>query len=156
MDDKISLGIFHVDVTKDLFGFCLLLSFKVPIHPLRIVLALTSPAVTITTKIAMASRLGSFVRFYNANFERRPIPTLMITNSTLNTIADVLVRPFSAHNLLNQADYQAQSSQIYVHSNIPLSSSKLMYSSHQMSSSHHMIPNVHSDSLSLEQQWDRS
>ena len=115
MNDKISLGNFHIDVTKDLFGFCLLLSFKVPIHPLRIVLALTSPAVTITTKIAMASRLGSFVRFYNANFERRPIPTLMITNSTLNTIADVLVRPFSGHDILNRADYQAQSSQIYVH-----------------------------------------
>jgi hypothetical protein len=42
----------------------------------------------------MASRLGTFVRFYNTNFERRPIPTLMITNSTLNTIADILVRRF--------------------------------------------------------------
>jgi hypothetical protein len=45
----------------------------------------------------MASRLGTFVRFYNTNFERRPIPTLMITNSTLNTIADILVRPFPWH-----------------------------------------------------------
>jgi hypothetical protein len=41
----------------------------------------------------MASRLGNFVKFYNTNFERRPIPTLMITNSTLNTIADILVSP---------------------------------------------------------------
>jgi len=40
----------------------------------------------------MASRLGQFVKFYNANFERRPIPTLMITNSTLNTLADILAQ----------------------------------------------------------------
>jgi len=51
-----------------------------------------------TATLKMSSRLGQFVKFYNANFERRPIPTLMITNSTLNTLADIL----------------AQSSQIYV------------------------------------------
>lgn len=40
----------------------------------------------------MSGRLGAFVRFYNSNFDRRPIPTLMITNSTLNTIADLLAQ----------------------------------------------------------------
>lgn len=43
------------------------------------------------------SRLSSFVKFYNANFERRPIPTLMITNATLNTIADILVGSLLLH-----------------------------------------------------------
>ena len=40
----------------------------------------------------MATRyLGRFARFYNGNFDRRPIPTLMVTNGILNTIADICV-----------------------------------------------------------------
>ena len=35
-----------------------------------------------------------FASFYNTNFERRPIPTLIATNGILNTIADCLVRGF--------------------------------------------------------------
>jgi hypothetical protein len=35
--------------------------------------------------------LRRFARYYNANFERRPTPTLMVTNGVLNTIADGLV-----------------------------------------------------------------
>jgi protein Mpv17 len=35
--------------------------------------------------------LASFARFYNSNFDRRPVPTLMVTNGILNTIADLLV-----------------------------------------------------------------
>ncbi|KAK4689869.1 protein Mpv17, partial [Tremellales sp. Uapishka_1] len=36
--------------------------------------------------------LLAFVRFYNSNFDRRPIPTLIVTNGVLNTIADVLAQ----------------------------------------------------------------
>nr|XP_019009509.1 uncharacterized protein I206_06158 [Kwoniella pini CBS 10737]OCF48290.1 hypothetical protein I206_06158 [Kwoniella pini CBS 10737] len=40
----------------------------------------------------MAPRfLLNFARFYNSNFDRRPIPTLIITNGVLNTIADALL-----------------------------------------------------------------
>lgn len=35
--------------------------------------------------------LGRFARFYNTNFDRRPIPTLIVTNGVLYTISDVLV-----------------------------------------------------------------
>ncbi|WWC73853.1 uncharacterized protein I206_107825 [Kwoniella pini CBS 10737] len=41
----------------------------------------------------MAPRfLLNFARFYNSNFDRRPIPTLIITNGVLNTIADALAQ----------------------------------------------------------------
>lgn len=36
--------------------------------------------------------LQAFARFYNANFDRRPVPTLMITNGVLNTIADAVAQ----------------------------------------------------------------
>jgi hypothetical protein len=66
----------------------------------------------------MTSRLGSFVRFYNKNFDRRPIPTLMITNATLNTLADVLVSQVNHQDQdqeeENSANNQAQTSTIYV------------------------------------------
>jgi hypothetical protein len=38
-----------------------------------------------------AALLGRFAKFYNGNFDRRPIPTLMVTNGLLNTIADLCV-----------------------------------------------------------------
>ena len=33
-----------------------------------------------------------FAAFYNNNFARRPIPTLIVTNGVLNSIADAIVR----------------------------------------------------------------
>ncbi|WVQ84796.1 hypothetical protein IAT38_006953 [Cryptococcus sp. DSM 104549] len=33
-----------------------------------------------------------FARFYNSNFDRRPIPTLIVTNGVLNTVADILAQ----------------------------------------------------------------
>ncbi|WVR07909.1 hypothetical protein IAU60_004952 [Kwoniella sp. DSM 27419] len=40
----------------------------------------------------MAPRfLLDFAKFYNSNFDRRPIPTLIITNGVLNTLADLLL-----------------------------------------------------------------
>ncbi|WWD20441.1 hypothetical protein CI109_104917 [Kwoniella shandongensis] len=36
--------------------------------------------------------LTNFARFYNTNFDRRPIPTLIITNGVLNTLADALAQ----------------------------------------------------------------
>ncbi|KAL7425294.1 hypothetical protein Q5752_000982 [Cryptotrichosporon argae] len=41
------------------------------------------------------SALGRFARFYNTNFERRPVATLIVTNGVLNTIADVLAQTSS-------------------------------------------------------------
>ncbi|OCF73374.1 hypothetical protein I204_06606 [Kwoniella mangroviensis CBS 8886] len=44
----------------------------------------------------MAPRfLLNFARYYNSNFDRRPIPTLIITNGVLNTIADALAQTSS-------------------------------------------------------------
>jgi hypothetical protein len=83
----------------------------------------------------MSGRLSQFVKFYNANFERRPIPTLMITNSTLNTLADIL----------------AQSSQIYV--SFPFHISTNTSSQRQMLN-HHTIPRGHYDSQCSELLWD--
>jgi protein Mpv17 len=40
---------------------------------------------------ASTAALASFARFYKSNFDRRPVPTLMVTNGILNTIADLLV-----------------------------------------------------------------
>ena len=39
----------------------------------------------------MAAALVRFARFYNHHFDRRPIPTLIVTNGVLNTLADALV-----------------------------------------------------------------
>lgn len=36
--------------------------------------------------------LQNFAKFYNANFDRRPVPTLMVTNGILNTIADAVAQ----------------------------------------------------------------
>ena len=44
-------------------------------------------------RIMPPASLLRFASIYNANFDRRPIPTLIITNGILNTIADALVRP---------------------------------------------------------------
>ncbi|EIW71354.1 hypothetical protein TREMEDRAFT_67721 [Tremella mesenterica DSM 1558] len=38
----------------------------------------------------MPSSLHRFVRYYNRNFDKRPIPTLIVTNGILSTVADVL------------------------------------------------------------------
>jgi hypothetical protein len=89
-----------------------------------------------TAILKMSSRLSQFVKFYNANFERRPIPTLMITNSTLNTLADIL----------------AQSSQIYV----SLSPNVANISSQQQMLSPYTTPRGHYDSQCLELLWDLS
>ncbi|WWC92631.1 uncharacterized protein L201_007590 [Kwoniella dendrophila CBS 6074] len=41
----------------------------------------------------MAPRvLLNFARFYNSNFDRRPMPTLIITNGVLNSIADAMAQ----------------------------------------------------------------
>ncbi|WRT69866.1 uncharacterized protein IL334_006857 [Kwoniella shivajii] len=41
----------------------------------------------------MAPRfLLNFARFYNSNFDKRPIPTLIVTNGVLNTVADALAQ----------------------------------------------------------------
>ncbi|RSH93113.1 hypothetical protein EHS25_007466 [Saitozyma podzolica] len=44
---------------------------------------------------ASTAALASFARFYNSNFDRRPVPTLMVTNGILNTIADLLAQSSS-------------------------------------------------------------
>ena len=44
--------------------------------------------------------LQAFAKFYNGNFDRRPVPTLMITNGILNSIADAVAQ--SSQMLLAQ------------------------------------------------------
>lgn len=44
-----------------------------------------------TTTNRLFRPFSRFMRYYNANFERRPVPTLMITNGVLNSIADAVV-----------------------------------------------------------------
>ena len=44
--------------------------------------------------------LQAFAKFYNGNFDRRPVPTLMITNGVLNSIADAVAQ--SSQMLLAQ------------------------------------------------------
>ncbi|WVQ77500.1 hypothetical protein IAR50_007186 [Cryptococcus sp. DSM 104548] len=39
--------------------------------------------------------LYSFAQFYNANFERRPTATLIVTNGVLNSVADILAQSSS-------------------------------------------------------------
>ncbi|WVF68331.1 hypothetical protein IAT40_003096 [Kwoniella sp. CBS 6097] len=44
----------------------------------------------------MAPRiLLNFAKFYNNHFDRRPVPTLIITNGVLNSIADILAQTSS-------------------------------------------------------------
>jgi protein Mpv17 len=50
-----------------------------------------SPSPIIATMPAPQA-LQAFARFYNTNFDRRPVPTLMITNGLLNTLADAVAQ----------------------------------------------------------------
>jgi protein Mpv17 len=43
--------------------------------------------------------LLAFAKFYNSNFDKRPVRTLIITNGALNTVADVLVGRVSSQAL---------------------------------------------------------
>ena len=52
--------------------------------------------------------LFRFASFYNVNFDRRPIPTLIITNGILNSIADALVRLFSPVHRGSLADLHSR------------------------------------------------
>ncbi|CAD6565068.1 MAG: hypothetical protein TREMPRED_000794 [Tremellales sp. Tagirdzhanova-0007] len=56
--------------------------------------------------------LFRFASFYNVNFDRRPIPTLIITNGILNSIADALAQAssllFSKDTGLSMRDYEPE------------------------------------------------
>lgn len=53
--------------------------------------ASTELTMSYTTTNRLFRPFSRFMRYYNANFERRPVPTLMITNGVLNSIADAVV-----------------------------------------------------------------
>lgn len=69
--------------------------------PPPVVVTSLDPYSSLASAMPTSSRLfrpfSRFMRYYNANFERRPVPTLMITNGVLNSIADAVVSSWRAY-----------------------------------------------------------
>jgi hypothetical protein len=80
---------------------------------LYILLILLHSSPNVVSKMATASLLR-FAKFYNSNFDRRPIPTLIITNGILSSLADTIVSPYSSFLSIYHRPFLIQTAEGYI------------------------------------------